>query len=196
MTYMSDENNNAPEETKVEEAVEANEAPKAEEVTEAPAEAKPEEAPAPEEKKEEAEAPAEAPAEGDEAKEEPAAEEIVEITDEDRKKAVEMPHRDIKPGMVVRVHEIIKDTNAKGQERQRVQVFEGTVLGLSSSGIGRTMTVRKVSGGVGVEKIYPLSSPHVEKIEVVKQLRTRRSKLWFLRRGKTKRRIKEVKLDK
>lgn len=105
---------------------------------------------------------------------------------------VVMPHRSIKPGMVVRVHEIIKDTNAKGEERQRVQVFEGTVLGLNGSGITRTITVRKVSDGIGVEKIYPLSSPHIEKIEVMKQLRVRRAKLWFLRKGKTKRRIKEM----
>ncbi|PIR47327.1 50S ribosomal protein L19 [Candidatus Uhrbacteria bacterium CG10_big_fil_rev_8_21_14_0_10_50_16] len=104
-----------------------------------------------------------------------------------------MPHRDLKPGMVIRVHEIIKDTNAKGEERQRVQVFEGTLLGLNGSGITRTMTVRKVTGEIGVEKIYPLSSPHVEKVEIVKTLRVRRAKLWFLRKGKTKRRMKEVK---
>lgn len=105
---------------------------------------------------------------------------------------VSAPHRDIKPGMVVRVHEVIKDTNAKGEERERVQIFEGTVLGLTGEGISRTMTVRKVSGGIGVEKIYPLASPHVSKIEVVKAYRTRRSKLWFLRRG-FKRKMKEVK---
>ncbi|MEK7108247.1 MAG: 50S ribosomal protein L19 [Patescibacteria group bacterium] len=104
---------------------------------------------------------------------------------------VALPHRDIKPGMSVRVHEVIKDLNAKGEERERVQVFEGVVLGVSGAGIQRTMTVRKVSGGIGVEKIYPLSSPHVQKIEVVKQYRTRRSKLWFLRRG-FKRRLQEV----
>jgi len=49
---------------------------------------------------------------------------------------VAFPHRDLKPGMVVRVHEVIKDTNAKGEERERVQMFEGTVLGLNGSGIG------------------------------------------------------------
>ena len=101
---------------------------------------------------------------------------------------VAFPHRSIKPGMVVRVHEIIKDTNAKGEERERVQVFEGTVLDLTGAGISRTMTVRKVSdGNFGVEKIYPLASPHVEKIEVVKQLKVRRANLGFLRRGALKR---------
>ncbi len=116
---------------------------------------------------------------------------ISEETKDAEATVVALPHRDIKSGMVVRVHEIIKDLNAKGEERERVQVFEGTVLGVSGAGIQRTMTVRKVSEGVGVEKIYPLSSPHVQKIEVVKHYRTRRSKLWFLRRG-FKRRLKEV----
>lgn len=105
------------------------------------------------------------------------------------------PHRNIKPGMVVRVHEVIKDLNAKGEERERVQMFEGTVLALNSSGIGRTMTVRKVSDGVGVEKIYPLASPHVRDIEVVKQYRVRRAKLWYLKRDKKKRRLKEIQLE-
>lgn len=180
---MSDENNKPVDEQKPEAAAEETKAAQAD----APAaeEAAPEAAPA-EEKTEGAtpeiaeEAPADAPAEE-------AATEEVEAT------PVAMPHRDLKPGMVVRVHEIIKDTNAKGEERQRVQVFEGTILGFNGSGIGRTMTVRKVSGGIGVEKIYPLSSPHVEKVEVLKELRVRRSKLWFLRKGKTKRRMKEVK---
>lgn len=122
-------------------------------------------------------------------------EDPVTVSEEDRAQAVELPHRDLKPGMVVRVHEVIKDTNSKGEERERVQVFEGTILGLAGSGVGRTMTVRKVSMGFGVEKIYPLASPHVAKVEVVKQLRTRRSKLWFLRKGKTKRRIKEKPLS-
>lgn len=105
------------------------------------------------------------------------------------------PHRNIKPGMVVRVHEVIKDLNAKGEERERVQMFEGTVLALNSSGIGRTMTVRKVSDGVGVEKIYPLASPHVREIEVLKQYRVRRAKLWFLKRDKKKRRLKEIPIE-
>ena len=107
---------------------------------------------------------------------------------------VAFTHRDLKQGMVVRVHEVIKDTNAKGEERERVQMFEGTVLGLNGSGIGRTITVRKVSDGVGVEKIYPLASPHVREIDIIKQYRVRRAKLWYLKRDKKKRRLKEVPL--
>ncbi|NQV12596.1 50S ribosomal protein L19 [Candidatus Uhrbacteria bacterium] len=107
-------------------------------------------------------------------------------------KSTELPYRNLKPGMTVRVHETIKDFNSKGVERERVQVFEGVILGFGGSEHTRTITVRKVSGGIGVEKVYPLSSPHVAEIEVVKEVKTRRSKLWFLRKG-FKRRLKEVK---
>jgi large subunit ribosomal protein L19 len=99
----------------------------------------------------------------------------------------------LKTGMVVRLHEIIKDVNAKGEERERTQIFEGTVMGFSGSGHTRTMTVRKLSDGVGVEKIYPLASPHVAKVDVVKEQRVRRAKLTFLRTGEKKRPLKEVK---
>ena len=148
----------------------------------------------------EAEAPAEAEAKEDAPADEAtdAAPEVTEEAADEEKEAVveELPHRDIKAGMIVRIHEVIKDTNAKGEERERVQIFEGTVLGISGERVSRTMTVRKVSGGIGVEKIYPLSSPHVSKIEVVREYRTRRAKLWFLRRGKLKRRMKEIRKDK
>src|SRR3989344_202701 len=59
---------------------------------------------------------------------------------------------DVKPGMVVRVHEKIKDVNAKGEERERLQAFEGTVMSVRGAGASRSMTVRKVTGGWGVEK--------------------------------------------
>lgn len=103
-------------------------------------------------------------------------------------------NRHIKPGMVVRVHEIIKDITPSGEERRRVQIFEGTVLGLKAHGIGRTMTIRKVSKGFGVEKIYPLASPTIEKVEIVKIHKVRRAKLNFLKgvikRNRVKRRFK------
>ncbi|KKW44382.1 MAG: 50S ribosomal protein L19 [Parcubacteria group bacterium GW2011_GWA2_56_7] len=127
---------------------------------------------------------------------------LEEATNTDREvEIIELPHRDIKPGMVVRVHEIIKDMNAKGEERERVQVFEGMVLGLRGSDVSRTMTIRRVNKGYGVEKIYPLASPHIKKIEVVRQFKVRRAKLGFLRgtvkRGVMKKRfgrkLKEVK---
>lgn len=117
---------------------------------------------------------------------------VQETVQKEAASAAALPYRNIRTGMVVRVHERIKDLNAKGEERQRVQAFEGTVLGLSGEGVGRTMTVRKISNGVGVEKIYPLASPSVEKIDIVKRYRVRRAKLWFLRRDKKQRKMQEI----
>ena len=76
--------------------------------------------------------------------------------------------------------------------RSRVQTFEGDVIALSGSGINRTFTVRKISGGIGVERIFPLHSPNIEAIRVVRLGRVRRAKLYYLRklRGKAAR-IKE-----
>ena len=114
---------------------------------------------------------------------------------------VELPYRDIEPGMVVRVHERILDASPKGDKRERIQIFEGMVIGMKSGGVSRTMTVRKDAKGWMVEKIYPLSSPNVTKVEVVKKHHVRRAKLSFLRgskkRGKRKsrfkRKMKEIK---
>jgi len=91
----------------------------------------------------------------------------------------------INPGDIVRVHEIIKEKNTKGEEKQRVQVFEGIVLAHKhGQEIGATITVRKESGGVGVEKIFPLNSPLIEKIEVKGKIKSRKSKLYYLRNYK------------
>ena len=87
----------------------------------------------------------------------------------------------IAPGMVVRVHEKIEDVNAKGEKRERIQIFEGLVLGVRGASTSRTMTVRKDTNGYGVEKIYPLTSPNISKIEIVKQYQVRRAKLTFVK---------------
>jgi large subunit ribosomal protein L19 len=95
----------------------------------------------------------------------------------------------ISPGDTVRVHVRVKETSvkeeikgkAKETERERVQVFEGVVIGLRGSGTRSTMTVRKVSFGEGVERIFPLNARTIEKIEVVKQGLVRRAKLYYLR---------------
>jgi len=83
----------------------------------------------------------------------------------------------IKPGDTVRVHQKIQD---KG--KTRIQIFEGVVLSRKHGDEpGATFTVRKVASGVGVEKIYPLYSPNIDKIEIVKRAKVRRAKLYFIR---------------
>jgi len=76
--------------------------------------------------------------------------------------------------------------------RTRVQTFEGDVIAMSGSGVNRTFTVRKISGGIGVERIFPLHSPNINKIRVIRAGKVRRAKLYYLRqlRGKAAR-IKE-----
>jgi large subunit ribosomal protein L19 len=111
--------------------------------------------------------------------------------DESRKR--ELPV--IKPGMLVRVHQRIKELDSKGKEKERVQVFEGLVIACHGGReAGATFTVRKVTkkGGVAVEKIFPLHLPNIDKIEIVKKHRVRRAKLYFLR-GKYQKKMKEIK---
>ncbi|MFC1599117.1 50S ribosomal protein L19 [Patescibacteria group bacterium] len=98
---------------------------------------------------------------------------------------------EVKPGMVVRVHQKIKDVTAKGEEKERIQVYEGLVLGRKhGSEPGATITVRKVSEGIGVEKIFPLNSPLIEKVELVDKKVVRRAKLYYTRTYK--KRLKSV----
>jgi large subunit ribosomal protein L19 len=120
-----------------------------------------------------------------------AAEEEIIPGDTSEAEAEELPHRDIRPGMLLRVHERIIDTNAKGEEKERIQIFEGVAIGVKGGGVSRTVTVRKNSKGWMVEKIFPLSSPKIDKIEVVKQYRVRRAKLNHLR-TRFKRKLKEL----
>ncbi len=99
---------------------------------------------------------------------------------------IELP--ELKPGMTVRVYQKIKELNIKGEEKKRTQFFEGMIIAKKhGKEIGGTITVRKLSNGVGVEKIFPLNLPTIEKIEVKKQAEVRRSKLYFLKRGYKKR---------
>ena len=109
---------------------------------------------------------------------------IEEITKEQLK--TDLPT--FRPGDTVRVHvNIVEGT------RERVQVFEGVVIKRRGGGISETFTVRKISYGVGVERTFPLHTPKIAKIEVMRRGKVRRAKLYYLRnlRGK-KARIKEI----
>lgn len=100
---------------------------------------------------------------------------------------------ELKPGMVVKVHQKIKETTAKGEEKERLQVFAGTVIAVRhGKEAGATFTVRKISEGVGVEKIFPVHSPVIDRVEKVREYRVRRAKLHYLR-GDFKRKLKEKK---
>ncbi|MBS3984584.1 MAG: 50S ribosomal protein L19 [Selenomonadales bacterium] len=83
---------------------------------------------------------------------------------------------DFKPGDTVRVHVKVVEGN-----RERIQVFEGTVIARHGGSIRETFTVRRISYGIGVERIFPVHSPRIERIEVMRRGRVRRAKLYYLR---------------
>jgi large subunit ribosomal protein L19 len=102
---------------------------------------------------------------------------------------VELPYLktdrpEFRAGDTVRVHVRVIEG-----EKERIQVFQGVVMGRKGGGSRETFTVRKISGGVAVERIFPLHSPTIAKLEVVRQGRVRRAKLYYLRtlRGKAAR---------
>ncbi|GLH63274.1 50S ribosomal protein L19 [Parageobacillus sp. G301] len=109
---------------------------------------------------------------------------IQEITKEQLR--TDLP--DFRPGDTVRVHVKVIEGN-----RERIQVFEGVVIKRRGAGISETFTVRKVSYGVGVERTFPVHTPKIAKLEVVRRGKVRRAKLYYLRqlRGKAAR-IKEI----
>ena len=94
---------------------------------------------------------------------------------------------DFKPGDTIRVHARIKEG-----DKERIQVFQGAVIRKRKGGTGATFTVRKVSYGIGVERIFPLHSPSIDKVEIVSRGKVRRGRLYYLRslRGRAAR-IKE-----
>jgi len=94
-------------------------------------------------------------------------------------------------GDTVRVHYRITEG-----EKERIQVFQGVVIRRSGGGLGRTFAVRKVSAGVGVERVFPAASPNIDKLEVVSSGRVRRARLYYLRelQGK-KARLREIRND-
>ena len=98
---------------------------------------------------------------------------------------IEQPHLVKRPAMrsgdTVRVHVKVREG-----DKERIQVFEGMVIGMHRGGARATFTVRKVSFGQGVERIFPLHSPRIDKIEIIRGAKVRRAKLYFLRELKGK----------
>ena len=112
-------------------------------------------------------------------------EKLIELVEKDYIKT-ELPQ--FKAGDTIVVHYKVKEGN-----KERIQLFEGVVIRVSGGGIAKNFTVRKVSSGVGVERIIPLNSPLIDKIEVKRIGKVRRSRLYYLRNlsGKAAR-IKEI----
>ena len=88
---------------------------------------------------------------------------------------------EFRAGDTIKVHVKIKEG-----DKERIQIFEGTVIARKNSGMGETLTVRKISFGTGVERIFPLNAPVIDHIDVVRTGRVRRSKLYYLRALKGK----------
>ena len=94
-------------------------------------------------------------------------------------------------GDTVRVDLKIEDVDSKGNKKIRIQAFEGLVMAIKGAGVSKTITVRKVSGNVGVEKTLPVNSPTIDTIVVVRKGKVRRAKLNFVRSLKKTPKIKE-----
>jgi large subunit ribosomal protein L19 len=105
----------------------------------------------------------------------------------EKAQVIERPR--MKAGDTVRVHVRVKEG-----DKERIQVFEGVIINLRRGGVRASFTVRKVSFGQGVERIFPMHSPTIQKVDVVRSAKVRRAKLYFLRdlKGKAAR-MKEVK---
>ena len=109
---------------------------------------------------------------------------VREITEDQMKN--DLP--ELRAGQTVRV-----DVRIKEGEKSRIQAFEGVVIRVQGSGIGETFTVRKLSSGIGVERTFPMHSPVIDKITVLRKGKVRRARLYYLRgRSGKSARIKEV----
>lgn len=103
---------------------------------------------------------------------------LLEKFDKDQLKSLP----ELRPGDTIKVHQKIKEGN-----KERIQIFEGIIIARKhGKGISATITVRKIVDGVGVERIFPVNSPSIEKIEVIRSGKVRRSKLYYLRTAKGK----------
>lgn len=121
----------------------------------------------------------------------------MDVLSETESKHIKKEPGKFNPGDTVKVHIKIKEG-----DKERIQVFEGVVIQRRGKGTGETFTVRKTSAGVEVERIFPVHSPYVSRITVVKKGKVRRAKLFYLRKLKGKaakieeERVKETKEEK
>jgi len=109
------------------------------------------------------------------------------LIDDFKKQHIKAGLPEFRSGYTVRIHQKIKE-----KKKKRIQIFEGIVIARKGgNSLDATFTVRRVTLGVGVERIFPLHSPHIAKIEVVKKAQPRRAKLYYLRRKQRERMRKE-----
>jgi large subunit ribosomal protein L19 len=103
------------------------------------------------------------------------------LSEADKKSGKKRPEKYIEVGDTVKVFVKIKDVDDKGKVKFRLQLFEGTVIAKQHGDISETFTVRRLSYGVGVERVFPLHSPVIDHIEIVRHGKVRRAKLYYLR---------------
>ena len=112
----------------------------------------------------------------------------LELVNEITKEQMKNDIPDLRPGQTVRV-----DVKIKEGDKSRIQAYEGIVIKVQGSGIGKSFTVRKISSGVGVERTFPVHSPIIDKITIVRKGKVRRARLFYLRnRSGKSAKIKEV----
>ena len=110
------------------------------------------------------------------------------LVDEITKSQMRTDIPDLAPGQTVRV-----DVKIKEGDKSRIQAYEGVVIKVQGSGIGKSFTVRKISSGVGVERTFPVNSPIIDKVTVIRKGKVRRARLFYLReRSGKSAKIKEV----
>ena len=113
------------------------------------------------------------------------------IIDKITKKQIRTDLPEFRVGDTIRVDLKIDEVDASGNKKIRIQAFEGLVMAIQGSGISKTFTVRKVSGNIGVEKTFPMNSPRIDKIVVVRMGKVRQAKLGYIRNQKKTPKIPE-----
>ena len=114
------------------------------------------------------------------------------LVDKITKKQIRTDIPEFRVGYTVRVDLKIDEVDSQGNKKVRIQAFEGLVMAIKGSGISKTFTVRKVSGNIGVEKTFPVNSPRIDKIVVVRKGKVRQAKLGYIHNLKKTPKIKEV----